>query len=422
MGSPAQQLPAVAQQRPQAKQHNQALRRHAKPRPRARMFSRRNHKREPRGCRDDDDSPSEIHGLSLCRDSSVLHHSESVITFIPEIGLLPAQEHRADYYQVGVTPFPQNIYFVDRGGMVWSQRVVSLKISCCPFDAARRSWRLTAPLPNLGGYEVNQRSVSPVRILAVVLLLLASALGRAQSAPPAADTYSSSSSRNTSTNYGTQTTLLVSTTNESYVQFDLATLPAGATVSKATLRLYVDSVTTAGSFDVYQVNSSWAESTLTYKDLPSIGGSATGGYPVSVTSSSLNQFLVIDITPLVQDWVSGSEANYGVALELTSSSGSFSFDSKENTNTSHHPELEIEVAGPVGPQGPQGAQGLTGPAGTQGATGPQGPAGPTGPAGATSATGPAGAAGAPGPVGPTGPAGPAWPQGPGVGFTYSWGI
>ncbi len=278
--------------------------------------------------------------------------------------------------------------------------------------------RLTAPLPNFGGYEVNQRIVSRVRVLAVVPLLLVPALGRAQSAPPAADTYSSSSSRYTSTNYGTQTTLLVGTTNESYVQFDLATLPAGATVSKATLRLYVDSVATAGSFDVYQVNSSWAESTLTYKDLPSIGESATGGHPVSVASSSLNQFLVIDITPLVQDWISGSEANYGVALELTSSSGSFSFDSKENTNTSHHPELEIQVAGPVGPQGPQGAQGLTGPAGPQGTAGPQGSAGPAGPAGATGATGSAGAAGAPGPVGPMGPTGPTGPQGPGVGFTY----
>jgi TGF-beta propeptide/Collagen triple helix repeat (20 copies) len=250
---------------------------------------------------------------------------------------------------------------------------------------------------------VKSRVLSRAAVLAALSLFLVSAFCQAQSAPPAADTYDSSKS--TSTNYGTQTSLDLANGESSYIQFNLSTLPAGATVGKATLRLYVNSVTTAGSFDAYQVTSSWSEKSLTYRTAPAMGGSATGGNPVSVTTSSAGEFLVIDITPLVQDWVSGSQPNDGIVLELTTSSGSFAFDSKESTNTSHQPELEISLTGPVGPQGPQGAMGLNGP------TGPAGPTGPTGPAGAKGATGPAGTTGSTGVTGPAGPIGPTGPAG-----------
>ena len=227
------------------------------------------------------------------------------------------------------------------------------------------------------------------RLLVVCGSLLVPVLSRAQTAPPIGDTYSSS--RSTSTNYGAQTLLEVTTTNDSYLQFSLAALPPGGTIAKATLRLYVNSVTTAGSFDVYQVTSSWAENTLTYKAAPGLGGSATGGHPVSITSSNSGDFVLIDITPLAQDWWSGAEPNDGVELVLTTSAGSFTFDSKESTTTSHEPALEVAMTGPEGPAGPQGSQGLTGPMGP---------------------------AGLPGPVGPQGPQGLPGAQGPGVGFNY----
>ena len=79
--------------------------------------------------------------------------------------------------------------------------------------------------------------------------------------------------------------------------------------------------------------------------------SATGGHPISVSSSSWNQFLLIDITALVQGWVSGTVPNNGVALALTTSTGSFSFDSKESLLTGNGPEQEIVLSG-GGPQGP----------------------------------------------------------------------
>ncbi len=171
-------------------------------------------------------------------------------------------------------------------------------------------------------------------------------------------------------------------------------MPSGASVSKATLRLYVNQVVTPGKFDVYQLNNGWVESALTYSNAPLRGASATGSHPVAFTASSLNQFVLIDITPLVNGWANGSIANHGLELALTSATGAVAFDSKEALNTSHQPELEIALTQPTGPQGPQGPQGPSGMTGMQGPQGLTGATGPQGPIGMTGAQGPAGANGA----------------------------
>jgi collagen type VII alpha len=256
----------------------------------------------------------------------------------------------------------------------------------------------------------------PYVCLAAAVLLLSSAL-LAQSAPPVADTYSNSAHSFTGVNYGSAVLLVVQTGgNNSYLQFNLSSVPTGATVNKATLRLYVDALVTNGSFDVYQLNKSWSESTLTHSNAPPLGASATGGHPVAV--SKLNQFVLVDITSLVQGWQNGTIPNNGIALATTTTTGSFSFDSKESIFTSHQPELEIVLNAPAGATGPQGPQGPTGNAGATGATGAIGPIGPTGNTGATGPVGPigptgnTGATGAPGNTGATGAIGPVGPIGP----------
>jgi Collagen triple helix repeat (20 copies) len=262
------------------------------------------------------------------------------------------------------------------------------------------------------------------RCLSFALFTLLSASAFAQ-APPTDDTYSNGNSK-TQKN-GSSIFLVVQHGFDSYIKFNLASLPANPNIAKATLRVYVDAVVVGGSFDVYQLNSSWNENTLTYNNAPALGTSATGAHPVAITASSMNQFVLIDITSLVQGWANGTVPNNGIALALTTSGGSFSFDSKESILTSHHPELEIALNGAVGPQGPAGPAGATGamgPAGVAGAQGAQGPAGPTGavgvqgPIGATGLAGATGAQGALGPQGPigltgaTGPQGANGPQGP----------
>jgi hypothetical protein len=211
----------------------------------------------------------------------------------------------------------------------------------------------------------------PFACLASLLVLISGCLF-GQATPPSADTFVSSLTPKA--NYGPSIILVVQQGANSYLQFNLSALPTGAHVSKATLRLFLDGVLKPGSFDVYQLNSPWNENTLTYNTPPPAPGvSATGGNPVSVTSATMNQFLLIDITSTVQGWVGGGVANNGVALSVAGDGkGIFSFDSKESLLTGNGPELEIVLDGPVGPQGQPGPQGLQGPQGFQGIQGPQG--------------------------------------------------
>jgi hypothetical protein len=210
--------------------------------------------------------------------------------------------------------------------------------------------------------------------LAVVLAAtVLSTHGYAQSAPPVANAYNQE--MHPATVYGSGAAIaylmLQTGTNNGnvYIQFSLADIPAEASVQKATLQLYVNQVLGPGNFDVYQLNTEWSQNTLTYSNAPTLGISATGNNPVAVPATA-DQFILIDVTPLVQGWVNGTIPNNGLALSMTTSTGGALFDSKEAINTSHMPELQIVLNGPAGPQGPIGP---AGPAGATSSTGPTGP-------------------------------------------------
>lgn len=222
------------------------------------------------------------------------------------------------------------------------------------------------------------------------LILLLTPMAMFAQAPPSADTFSYSPQPYKT--WGQWPMLAVQSGAKTYLQFNLAGVPANASVARAMLRLYVDSVEQAGSVDAYEVDAAWTESALNWRNAPSPGVSATGGKPVALSAASAGQFVLLDVTQLVQKWVSGQTPNHGLALGLSGAAGSVWFDSKESDATSHEPELLIALSGPAGPQGLQGPQGLPGPAGARGATG---------------ATGTQGLPGAPGPIGPAGPQGPA---------------
>ena len=109
---------------------------------------------------------------------------------------------------------------------------------------------------------------------------------------------------------------------------------------------------------------------MTFATLPSLGSAAQ---TVSVTQAGA--YVVVDVTALVQGWVSGPAANNGVAL--TAGTAVVQFDSKENDLTGHAAVLDVALAsagatGATGPAGPQGVAGPTGPVGPQGLQGPAG--------------------------------------------------
>jgi hypothetical protein len=227
---------------------------------------------------------------------------------------------------------------------------------------------------SLSTAKAGRQSALRFALLAMLLVPIAR-LGFSQ-APPTDDSFTNGA--NKSQTNGTAPLLAVQKGSDTYIRFNLETLPPNPTITKATLRLYVDAVAAPGSFDVYQVDSSWSEAKLSYKNAPVPGTSVTGGNPTAITASSLHQFVLIDITTLVQYWVDGTVPNDGIVLALTTPGGAFSFDSKENDLTSHHPELGIALGGSgTGGTGPPGPPGPTGPAGPQGPTGPAGLAGST---------------------------------------------
>ena len=129
-----------------------------------------------------------------------------------------------------------------------------------------------------------------------------------------------------------------------YIQFDLSAIPSsytGANVTKASLKLYVNAVTTAGSFNVDYVNGTWSESTINAGNAPALGTTIVASVPL--TTAEKNKYILIDITPAVQAWLNGSQANDGIAL-VGNSPVNANFDSKESTTTSHSPELDIVFA------------------------------------------------------------------------------
>jgi hypothetical protein len=215
-----------------------------------------------------------------------------------------------------------------------------------------------------------------VSLLSLTLLAMTAAYGQLT---PSGDAYTNSASP--STNYGSAATLNVSSASQTaYIQFDLSEIPSGytgANIAKASLKLYVNAVGTAGSFNVDVVDGAWTESTITYGLSPALGTTIASN--VALSKSNAHDYIVIDITSALEAWLNGTQANDGIAL-VANSPLSCSFDSKENTSYSHPAELDVVFLG-NGAQGPPGPQGPQGPQGAQGASGPAGPAGPQGPVG-----------------------------------------
>ena len=184
------------------------------------------------------------------------------------------------------------------------------------------------------------------------------------------------------TNFGTLANLYVGNGNTALLQFDLSTLPAGLTagqISRATLTVFVNRVNTGGTVSLSPVTSAWSESAVTYATIPVIGASVNG-----FTAATAGQYVTLDVTSLVQGWVTAPATNFGLAL--TSTVANVLLDSKENDETGHAATLDITVTsigatGPQGPQGPAGVPGTPGVPGIPGVAGPAGAIGPAGPAG-----------------------------------------
>ena len=133
-------------------------------------------------------------------------------------------------------------------------------------------------------------------------------------------------------NYGGATTMNSESRNNrdrrSYVSFDLTTcapnVPSSATVTSATLRLWVTAMPAAACRieDVFAVSSAWTESAITWNNQPfgtAINNPASGTRTDSVTVGggggctigSVGQYVPWNVTANVASFVSGSSSNFG---------------------------------------------------------------------------------------------------------------
>jgi len=172
---------------------------------------------------------------------------------------------------------------------------------------------------------------------------------RAGDASVLADTYVSSLTAPndlTHTNFGNSTTLNVGGGSQALIQFDLSKLPNS--VSRAVMVVFADKVTTAGSMDVYSLAGPWTESGVSFNGGTNSANVVTTPVPptknylgtVSVTAT--NEYYSLDITDQVNRWLAGTDLNDGLILLPSSGSAlSATFDSKENTSTSHPAYIDI---------------------------------------------------------------------------------
>ena len=186
-------------------------------------------------------------------------------------------------------------------------------------------------------------------LVLALLICMSAAIALAQ-ITPSDDSYTLASTP--TVNFGAKNTLEVESTGATtFVRFDLSGIPStvtGAMVANATLKIYVSTVTTAGSFNVDLVTSPWTESTITANNTPTLGSAIASAIPVTPTDK--NKYVLVDVTAAAVDWLNGT-ANDGIAI-VPDGAVSFALNSKETTTTSHPAELDIVLTGPAGPPGP----------------------------------------------------------------------
>src|SRR5947209_862288 len=114
-----------------------------------------------------------------------------------------------------------------------------------------------------------QAMVRNYRLLWVCLIILFAFTGIALAQSPVSDDTFVTSASPSSTN-GTSPSLVVQApAGWTFIKLDLSRVPAGtqsSAISKATLKLYVTAATAQGAFDVYRVDSTWKEASLTYSN------------------------------------------------------------------------------------------------------------------------------------------------------------
>ncbi len=133
---------------------------------------------------------------------------------------------------------------------------------------------------------------------------------------------------------------------EAYLRFPLPGLPDGAKITNSTVKIYnYLTKTTTTNLDVYQITSSWDESTVNWNNKPQ-----KGQIEASYSSSSAG-WHYITLTNLTSDWYTGHTPNNGIAIVAnpdTSEPVGYT-SSNYTTDTNYRPKMIIDYV--IDPEG-----------------------------------------------------------------------
>ena len=149
------------------------------------------------------------------------------------------------------------------------------------------------------------------------------------------------------TNYGSDPTMSVQAVlilgqQQSFVQFDLSSIPAGATVRSAELRLCdTGSIGVALDHDLELVDDTWDEDTITANNAPGVIG-ALPGLTIVLNATLGPTCFFTDVQAHVQAWVDGDVANNGWLISTDVLSALVDYATKEHADASLQPQLVID--------------------------------------------------------------------------------
>lgn len=153
--------------------------------------------------------------------------------------------------------------------------------------------------------------------------------------------------------YGTTGGVVISnkyTTRLGYLWFENINLPEGASLVQGNLKFYVHELhySDRAKVNLGLVTGEWEETSVTWNSKPTINPTSAIEAEISLASAGWRE---INITPLVQKWVDGSQKNKGIYIYplgylygTAETEYAFTFRSKEATENKPYLEIEYQFA------------------------------------------------------------------------------